>query len=109
MDVRRGEIFYATLTGRGSEEKGLRPVLILQNDIGNKYGPTTIIAPLSSGTKKDIPTHVKTHFNGRLSTILLEQIRVLDKALIGEYIGVLDDEQMQIVDNAIRISLGLEK
>lgn len=107
----RGAMFYAELDPIvGSEQEGMRPVLIIQNDVGNKYSPTVIVAPVS--TKKDelLPTHVlikqfeKIRHN---SIVLLEQIRTLDKSRLKGYICMLEEEQMKEVDKAIRISLNL--
>lgn len=113
---KRGEIWYANLgNGRGSEQGGLRPVIILQNDKGNLYAPTTIIAPLTSIIKKSTqPTHVQvgatqeTKLKKR-SVILLEQIRLIDKKRLVDYIGVVPIETMMRVGRAVSISLGLEK
>lgn len=105
----RGEIYYADLSPtKGSEQGGLRPVLIIQNDVGNKYSPTTIIAPLTSQMgKKPLPTHViLDNWVGTKSVILLEQVRVIDKSRLEKKpIYRLDD--MREVDKALMISLGL--
>lgn len=110
--VKRGDIFYADLSPViGSEQDGYRPVLILQNDVGNKYSPTTIIAAVtSSPAKQKLPTHVKLPQKGRIqkeSIILLEQIRTIDKARLGEIVGRADAETMIAVDTAISVSLGI--
>jgi len=111
-EVKRGDIFYADLSPViGSEQDGYRPVLILQNDVGNKYSPTTIIAAVtSSPTKQKLPTHVKLPKRGRIqreSIILLEQIRTIDKTRLYELIGRADEETMVAVDTAISVSLGI--
>lgn len=106
--MRRGQVYYAELgEGVGSEQGGLRPVLIIQNDTGNKFSTTTIVAPLTTQTKTKVPTHCKVKLpNGKVSIILLEQIRTIDKSRIkGKSIGRLED--MEKVDKAIAISLGL--
>lgn len=106
--MKRGQIYYADLSPSvGSEQGGKRPVLIIQNDVGNKYSPTTIIAPITSKAKTKVPTHVKvTMPTGIQSIILLEQIRVIDKSrLDSRPIGRM--KSMENVDKAIAISLGL--
>lgn len=110
---KRGEIYFAEMEiGCGSEQNGYRPVIILQNDIGNEYSQTTIVAPVTSKPKKNIPTHVliKKHESGMKedSTILLEHIRTIDKSRIVSYIGCATPDIMNKVDNAILISLGVQ-
>ena len=110
--VKRAEIYYANLSPAvGSEQDGMRPVLILQNDVGNIYSPTTIIAPITSKkTDNNQPTHVKTEFE-RLekdSIILLEQITTIDKTRLKAYVGQLDEFTMKEVNRAIRISLAIQ-
>lgn len=109
--MNRGEIYYADLSPViGSEQGGYRPVLILQNNKGNKYSTTVIIAPISSRmTKNDLPTHViiETQFLEKKSVILLEQIRTIDKKRIDERLGILSDEMMNQVDQAIKTSLDI--
>lgn len=113
MVIRRGDIFYADLSPVvGSEQGGTRPVLIIQNDIGNQYSPTTIVAAITSQIDKPmLPTHVEMVANpGGLeknSVILLEQIRTIDKSRIMEKVTTLDQEMMARVDQAVEISLGL--
>lgn len=107
----RGEIYYADLAqGMGSEQGGIRPVVIIQNDKGNLHSPTTICAPLTSRmTKANLPTHVMIaapRGNG-ISIILLEQIRTLDKSRLREKVGELNQEEVLAVNRAIRISLGI--
>lgn len=114
-NVKRGEIYYADLSPVvGSEQGGVRPVLIIQNDIGNKYSPTIIACAVTSQlTKAKLPTHIEIKQDSfglpRDSVILLEQIRTLDKRRLKEKIGALDDGTMQMVDRAILISLGFYK
>ena len=106
------EIYAADFgAGFGSEQGGVRPVLILQNNTGNKYSPTTIVAAITSKkTKTALPTHVTVTANGLKteSTVLLEQIRTIDKARLGEYIGRLDSKTLAAVDRAIVVSLGIK-
>jgi len=113
MIIRRGDIFYADLSPVvGSEQGGVRPVLIVQNDVGNKYSPTVIAAAITSKLgKTKLPTHIDV-FADRVglqkdSVILLEQIRTIDKRRLGEKMGHLDEELMTAVDDAITISFGL--
>ena len=111
--LRRGDIFYADLSPVvGSEQGGVRPVLVIQNDIGNKYSPTVIIAAITSQINKaKLPTHVeidsKDYGLPKDSVILLEQIRTIDKRRFTEKICRLDDEIMKKVNEALTISLGL--
>lgn len=110
--VLRGEIYYATLSSPfGSEQGGIRPVLIVQNDVGNKHAPTTIIAPITSRVSKHkLPTHVEVGCEGGLTScglILLEQVRTIDKLRLRQKVGELAPERMAEVDKALRVSLGL--
>ena len=110
--VKRGEIYFAALSPVvGSEQTGCRPVLVLQNDTGNSHSPTTIVAAITSRkTKPKMPTHVKINTDGLRceSTVLLEQIRTIDKTRLGEYVGKLDKDMMGRVDYAIIKSLGIK-
>ena len=107
--IKRGEIYFADLSPVvGSEQTGLRPVLILQNNSGNKHSPATIVAAITSRkTKPNIPTHVKVSVDGLPleSTVLLEQIKTIDKSRLDEYVGSLDKETMGKVDYAVITSL----
>ena len=110
--IQRGDVFFAELTGSiGSEQNGLRPVLVLQNDIGNQHSPTIIVAPLTSKAGKSmLPTHVKLYGKTGIphnSTILLEQIRTIDKSRLRGYTCSVDEPTMARVDKATAISLGL--
>lgn len=113
MEVVRGDIFYADLSPViGSEQGGVRPVLVVQNDVGNKYSPTVIIAAITSQlTKAKLPTHIelnKDKFNlSKDSVVLLEQLRTLDKRRLKEKITQIDTLTMKKVDIAILISLGI--
>ena len=111
--VKRGDIYYADLSPVvGSEQGGMRPVLIVQNDTGNKHSTTVIAAAITSQTgKARLPTHIEisaqTYGLSRDSVILLEQIRTIDKSRLRERMGKLDDKAMNQVDNAIAVSFGL--
>ncbi|TDL30499.1 type II toxin-antitoxin system PemK/MazF family toxin [Jeotgalibacillus sp. S-D1] len=113
MIVKRGDVFFADLSPVvGSEQGGVRPVLIIQNDIGNRFSPTVVVAAITAQIQKaKLPTHVEINSkrNGfeRDSVILLEQIRTLDKQRLTDKITHLDDEMMDKVDEALQISLGL--
>ena len=113
LDIKRGYLYYADLSPVvGSEQGGVRPVLIIQNDIGNKYSPTVIVAAITSQINKaKLPTHIEisAHEYGlnKDSVILLEQIRTIDKKRLREKIGCLDKNMMLKVDNSLQISLGL--
>ena len=113
MTVKRGDIYYADLSPVvGSEQGGIRPVLIVQNDVGNKYSPTVIAAAITSRINKaKMPTHIEltAHEYGLMkdSVILLEQIRTIDKQRLREKIGKLDENKMCSVNNALHISFGL--
>lgn len=113
MIVKRGDIFYADLSPViGSEQGGVRPVLVVQNDIGNKYSPTIIIAAITSQINKArLPTHIEItapeYGLPKDSVVLLEQIRTIDKKRLREKIGRFSDEMMREVDEALRISIGL--
>ena len=115
MVIKRGDMFYADLSPViGSEQGGIRPVLIIQNDTGNKYSPTVIAAAITSQTGKNkLPTHIEigSKDNGLKadSVVLTEQIRTIDKSRLKEKIGHIDDNKiMSRVNDAIGISFGLE-
>ncbi len=113
MIVKRGEIYYADLSPVvGSEQGGVRPVLIVQNDVGNKYSPTVIAAAITSQINKaKMPTHIEVDASAyglaKDSVILLEQIRTIDKRRLKEKIGTVDGELMEKVNDALVISFGL--
>ena len=113
--IRRGDIYYADLMPvMGSEQGGIRPVLILQNNTGNQFSPTTIAAAITSRDgKHQLPTHIRIggQFYGlhQDSMILLEQIRTLDRKRLRDYIGCLDKETMQAVDRGLTVSLGMKR
>jgi mRNA interferase MazF len=111
--VKKGEIYFADLSPVvGSEQGGIRPVLIVQNDIGNKYSPTVIVAAVTSQINKaKLPTHVevgaKGHGLSKDSVILLEQLRTIDKRRLRERIGRIEEEGLVQIDEALAISLGI--
>ena len=113
MNIKRGDIYYADLSPVvGSEQGGIRPVLIVQNDVGNRYSPTVIAAAITSRMgKTKLPTHIDIYADrvglAKDSVVLLEQVRTIDKKRLGEKMGHLDAETMNAVDDAISISLGL--
>ena len=113
VNIKRGDIYYADLSPVvGSEQGGMRPVLIVQNDVGNKYSPTVIAAAITSKMgKTSLPTHIDIYADrvglSKDSVILLEQIRTIDKRRLGEKMGHLDDDLMGEVNQAITISFGL--
>ena len=113
MIVKRGDIYYADLSPvKGSEQGGVRPVLIVQNDIGNKYSPTVIAAAITSQINKaKMPTHIEIDAKGyglsKDSVILLEQIRTIDKKRLKEKIGKADENLMKKINEALLISFGL--
>ena len=112
-DIKRGDIYYADLSPViGSEQGGIRPVLIIQNDIGNRFSPTVVVAAITSQIQKaKLPTHIEIPialYNlEKDSVILLEQIRTIDKQRLTDKITTLDIEIMNKVDTSIKISLGL--
>lgn len=113
MSVKRGEIYYADLSPVvGSEQGGVRPVLIVQNDMGNKHSPTVIAAAITSQREKSkLPTHIEVPAKecglSKNSIILLEQIRTIDKRRLKEKMGMLDQNSMTQVNNALSVSFGL--
>lgn len=113
MLVKRGEIYYADLSPVvGSEQGGVRPVLIVQNDIGNKHSPTVIAAAITSQKEKNkLPTHIELNAAdcglAKDSVVLLEQVRTLDKRRLKERMGELDSAAMSQVNNALSVSFGL--
>ena len=111
QDISRGDIFYADLSPVvGCEQGGVRPVLILQNDIGNRHSPTTIVCAITGKPKKPLPTHTAIADAGRLSResfALLEQIRTIDRTRLRGWIGKLDEQEMEEINQALSISIGL--
>lgn len=115
MEIKRGDVYYVDLDPvLGSEQGGTRPVLIIQNEVGNKYAPTVIVAPITGKNKKraDMPVHCILHDCGFLekeSVVLLEQIRTIDKLRLDTYIGRLRLRDMEQINRAILISMDLSK
>ncbi len=113
MNVKRGDIYYADLSPVvGSEQGGVRPVLIVQNDVGNKYSPTVIAAAITSQQEKSrLPTHISVNGNtcglSKDSVVLLEQVRTIDKQRLKERMGNLSSIDMNKIDKALTVSFGL--
>ena len=110
--VKRGDVYYADLDPViGSEQNGHRPIIVIQNDIGNLYSPTTIAAMVTSSQKKKLPTHVHVIDEGSGlsddSIVMLEQIRTIDKQRLGSMIGHVSDETMELIEDAALCSLGI--
>lgn len=112
LKVKRGQVYLAILNGQGCEQRGKRPVVILQNDVGNKYSPTTLVAPLTTSKKKrNLPVHVKVFNNGlsRNSMVLLEQVQVMDKSRLRQKLCDLNKNEIARIDNALAISFAMTK
>ena len=114
MQIRKGDVYYADLTPVvGSEQGGVRPVLIIQNNIGNRHSPTVIVAAITrSRSKHHLPTHVSLSAVYGLrqgSMVMLEQGRTIDRSRLREYIGRLNPSQLQFVDQALAVSFGMEQ
>ena len=112
--IRRGDIYYADLCPAiGSEQDGIRPVLVIQNNVGNRFSPTVIVASITSRlTKAHLPTHVnlgRAPGLNRPAVILLEQVRTIDKSRLLDYVGYLRHNAMRRVDKAIEISMGRDE
>lgn len=112
MLVRKGDLYFADLSPViGSEQGGVRPVLVVQNDIGNKYSPTIIVAAVTSQNKANLPTHVSIAAEGnglsKNSVVLLEQLRTIDKKRLKERIGTIDQTRLPDVNEALSVSLGI--
>ena len=114
MNIKRGDIYYADLSPVvGSEQGGIRPVLIIQNNVGNRFSPTVIAAAITSQqSKAKLPTHIPLFANtaglARDSVVLLEQVRTIDKRRLREKMGTVDENSMDAINNAISISFGLK-
>lgn len=111
-EILKGQIYLAFLTGKGSEQRGRRPVLILQNNMGNKHSPTTIVAPITSSKskkKRHLPVHVPVYSNKleKESMVLLEQIQVIDKSRLGKILCQIGDAQLDKIDKALAINFGM--
>ena len=112
-EIKRGQIYYADLSPtKGSEQGGVRPVLIVQNDKGNKYAPTVIVAIITSrNTKAKLPTHIWLSVTDGFkvnSMVELEQLRTIDKSRLKDYIGEVQEGEQRLIDEALKISLALE-
>ena len=112
MQVKRGEIYSADLDPvRGSEQGGIRPVLVVQNNVGNKYSPTLVVLPISTAKKHYLPTHIHIRGSKALpkdSIVLAEQIRTIDRYRLKNYVGSVDLELMEKVEKAMKISIGVD-
>ena len=114
MGIKKGDLYFADLSPvTGSEQGGIRPVLVVQNDVGNKFSPTIIVAAITSRRNKaDLPTHVEIEAEGnglsKNSGVLLEQLRTIDKRRLRERIGTIDKTRLPEVDEALSVSLGIE-
>ncbi len=112
MVVKRGDIFYADLDPIiGSEQGGIRPVLVVQNNVGNKHSPTLVVLPLSAAKKKNMPTHIYICGSKLLpknSIVLAEQIRTIDRNRLLRYVGSVGLEVIEKVDRAVKISIGVK-
>lgn len=111
IEIHRGDILYANLAGAmGSEQDGIRPVLVLQNNVGNRFSPTVIVVPITGKKKRlDLPTHVDLGSRFGLcheSVVMLEQIRAIDKSRISRFVGAIDKRTMKEIEIALEISLG---
>lgn len=113
MELKKGDIYYADLSPVvGSEQGGMRPVLLIQNNTGNRYSPTVIVAAITGRKKKQMPTHVRLWRQEGLrktSVAMLEQIRTIDRRRLERYIGKLDQNSLAAVDRALAASFGLKK
>ena len=114
MSIKKGDLYFADLSPvTGSEQGGIRPVLVVQNDVGNKYSPTIIVAAVTSRRNKaDLPTHVEIAADGnglsKNSVILLEQLRTIDKTRLKERTGTIDRNRLPEVNEALSVSLGID-
>lgn len=114
MSIKKGDLYFADLSPvMGSEQGGVRPVLVVQNDVGNKYSPTIIVAAITSRRNKaNLPTHVEIEADGnglsKNSVVLLEQLRTIDKRRLKERIGTIDKTRLPEVDEALSVSLGID-
>ena len=112
MVIKRGDVFYADLDPIiGSEQGGVRPVLVVQNNIGNKYSPTIVVLPISSAKKSEMPTHIRICGEKMLpknSIIMAEQIRTIDRNRLQSYVGSVDLEIMKKVETAMKISIWVD-
>ena len=111
MLIKRGDIFYAYLNPVvGSEQGGIRPVLVVQNNVGNRHSPTVIVVPISSVRKKNLPVHIQIRCSElpKNSTVLAEQIRTIDRSRLRKYVGSLNRELMKEINGILKISIGVD-
>lgn len=111
MLIKRGDIFYADLNPVvGSEQGGIRPVLVVQNNVGNRHSPTVIVVPISSVRKKNLPVHIRIRCSElpKNSTVLAEQIRTIDRSRLHKYVGSLNRELMKEINGILKISIGVD-
>ena len=114
MSIKKGDLYFADLSPvTGSEQGGIRPVLVVQNDVGNRYSPTIIVAAITSRKNKaDLPTHVEIEAGGnglsKNSKVLMEQLRTIDKTRLKERIGTIDRNRLPEINEALSVSLGIQ-
>ena len=114
LSIKKGDLYFADLSPvTGSEQGGIRPVLVVQNDVGNRYSPTIIVAAITSRKNKaDLPTHVEIEAGGnglsKNSTVLMEQLRTIDKTRLKERIGTIDRNRLPEINGALSVSLGIQ-
>ena len=114
MSIKKGDLYFADLSPvTGSEQGGIRPVLVVQNDVGNRYSPTIIVAAITSRKNKaDLPTLVEIEAGGyglsKNSTVLMEQLRTIDKTRLKERIGTIDRNRLPEINEALSVSLGIQ-
>lgn len=109
-NVKRGDLYLIHLTGSGSEQNGVRPVVIIQNDIGNRFSPTTVVVPLTSQSKKEIPTHVTLSPEDgviKTSTALCEQPFAVDKSRLMKKLGTISENKIEDINRKIMLNLGI--
>lgn len=109
MHLKRGDIFYADLSPVvGSEQGGVRPVVVLQNNVGNRISPTTIVAPLTTQNKPNLPTHYHTFLLGRRNTLLLEHLRTISRTRLREYVGSLSEEALVNISTPLKAAFNID-
>ena len=109
VEVKRGNVYFAELDGVGSEQMGFRPVIIVQNNTGNRHSPTVLEVPITTKAKKALPTHCSVMFNNTVQTICCEQLRCVDKQRLGRFVGRATPETMESIDRALGISVGIHQ
>jgi len=109
MKINRGDVFLIDLgVNLGSEQNGIRPCVVVQNNVGNEYSPITIICPMTTKNKSSVATHVELQFNGKQALVLCEQVRAVDKSRLFRKVGVLSTQIMQAVGESIKSTLSIE-